>query len=117
DQHLLQKKQKEHEDKAAEWMRKAELAVDKSQDDLARAALERYQSFTSLAEGYTRQVADQRLQVDTLKNAMEKLHQKLAEAHAKCDLLLAQHRRARALNAATDAQLAIGDRSTVASFD
>ena len=117
DQHLLQKKQKEQEDKAAEWMRKAELAVDKEKDDLARVALERYQSFTKLAEDYTRQVADQKLQVDTLRNALDKLDQKLSEAHAKCDLLLAQHRRARALNTATDAQLAIGDGSNVASFD
>ncbi len=97
DQHLLQKKQKEQEDKAAEWMRKADLAVGKGQDDLARSALERYQSFTKLAEGYTRQVADQRLQVDTLRNALDKLDQKLSEARAKSDLLLAQHRRARAL--------------------
>ena len=28
DHHLLEKKQKENEDKVAEWMRKAELAVD-----------------------------------------------------------------------------------------
>jgi len=117
DQHLLQKKQKEQEDKAAEWMRKAELAVAKGQDDLARSALERYQSFTKLAEGYTRQVADQRLQVDTLRNALDKLDQKLSEARAKSDLLIAQHRRARALNTASDAQLAVGDRSNVASFD
>jgi phage shock protein A len=117
DQHLLEKKQKAQEDKAAEWMRKAELAVGKGQDDLARSALERYQSFTKLAEGYTHQVADQRLQVDTLRNALDKLDQKLSEAHAKCDLLLAQHRRARALSKASDAQLAVGDRSNVASFD
>ena len=117
DQHLLQKKQRDQEDRAAEWMRKAELAVDKGQDDLARAALERFQSFTKLAEGYGRQVADQRLQVDALRNALDKLDQKLSEARAKCDLLLAQHRRARALDTASDAQLAVGDRSNVASFD
>ena len=117
DQHLLQKKQRDQEDRAAEWMRKAELAVDKGQDDLARAALERFQSFTKLAEGYGQQVADQRLQVDTLRNALDKLDQKLSEARAKCDLLLAQHRRARALDTASDAQLAVGDRSNVASFD
>jgi len=117
DQHLLQKKQVEHEDKAAEWMRKAELAVDKKQEDLARAALERYQSVTKVAEDYGRQSADQRLQVDTLRNALEKLDQKLDEARAKCDLLIAQHRRARALDRASDAQLAIGDASNVANFD
>ena len=117
DQHMLEKKQAEQQDKAAEWMRKAELAVDKGQEDLARAALERYQSFTQLAAGYAQQVNDQRLQVETLRSALGKLEQKLAEAHAKSDLLVAQHRRARALGKATDAQLAIGDRSNVASFD
>src|SRR5947207_2966621 len=37
DQHLLEKKQKENEDKVSEWMRKAELAVNKKDDDRARA--------------------------------------------------------------------------------
>ena len=41
DQHLLQKKLKEHEDAMNQWTRKAELAVQKQQDDLARAALQR----------------------------------------------------------------------------
>jgi phage shock protein A len=117
DQHLLRKQQQEHQDQAAEWMRKAELAVDKQQEDLARAALTRFQSFTKLADDYGRQSADQQLQVETLRNALDKLDQKLAEARAKCDLLVAQHRRARALDRASDAQLAIGDTSTIATFD
>src|SRR5258708_34284271 len=91
DQHLLQKKQAEQEDKSAEWMKKAELAVDKQQDDLARAALERYQSFTKLAERSAQQVADQRNQVHALRSALGQLEQKLTEARAKRDLLIAQH--------------------------
>src|SRR5438552_15702639 len=57
DQHLLEKKQKEHEDEAAKWMRKTELAVAKKQDDLARAALERYQTSQQRAESYKRYAA------------------------------------------------------------
>src|ERR1700760_706410 len=41
DQHLLEKKQKENEEKISDWNRKAEMAVGKKQDDLARAAIER----------------------------------------------------------------------------
>ena len=36
DQHLLSKKHKENEAAAGEWVRKAEIAVEKQQDDLAR---------------------------------------------------------------------------------
>ena len=117
DLHLLQKKQAEQEDKSAEWMKKAELAVDKQQDDLARAALERYQSFTKMAESYTQQVAEQRGQVESLRKALDQLEQKLAEARAKSDVLIAQHRRARALDKASDAQLAAGGTGPAAGFD
>jgi phage shock protein A len=44
DQHMLEKKLRENEDTARDWMRKAEIAVDKLQDDLARAALDRFQT-------------------------------------------------------------------------
>src|SRR6202142_3106418 len=64
DQHLLDNKRKENEDKVTEWMRKAELSVDKKQDDLARAALLRVESFRDLSENFTQQVADQKAQVE-----------------------------------------------------
>src|SRR5579862_1168681 len=116
DQHLLEKKQKENEEKVAEWMRKAELAVDKKQDDLARAALQRVQSYRELCEGYGQQIVDQRAQVDNLKTALRQLEQKLTEAQAKADLLVAQHRRARAVGKDSDAKMNGGNGSAHA-FD
>jgi len=117
DEHLLQNKQKEYEEKGAEWTRKAELAVDKRQDDLARAALQRVESYRELTEGFAQQVSDQKAQVENLKTALRQLEQKLAEAQAKADLLIAQHRRARAVGKASDAKLAGGNGSSANAFD
>src|SRR5438552_5096768 len=100
DQHMLEKKWRENEDFGKDWMRKAETAVDKSQDDLARAALDRFQTSQRLAQSYREQVDDQKAQVETLKGALVKLEQKLDEAKSKRDLLLARHRRGIALGKA-----------------
>ena len=104
DQHLLENKQRENADKIGEWMRKAELAVDKKEDDLARASLERVESYRELSENFAQQVADQKAQVENLKTALRQLEQKLAEAEAKADVLIAQQRRARAVAKASDAR-------------
>src|SRR5271154_6802210 len=105
DQHLLQKKKQEHDERAAEWRRKAELAVAKQQDDVARTALERSVSYRRAAESFSQQLEDQAVQVENLKGALRKLEAKLSEAQAKSDILIAQHRRARAVERATDAGL------------
>jgi len=117
DQHLLEKKQKENEEKVAEWMRKAELAVDKKEDDLARAALERVESYRELRDNFAQQIIDQNAQVENLKTALRQLEQKLNEAESKADLLIAQQRRARAVSKASDARMAMGDNSKAAAFD
>lgn len=117
DQHLLKKKRVENEERATEWMRKAGLAVDKKDDDLARAAIERATGYRNLGESYAQQTADQTVQVENLKSALVRLERKLTEAQAKSDLLIAQHRRARALDRAGSAQVKIGDGSNEASFE
>jgi phage shock protein A len=117
DQHLLEKKQKENADKVAEWMRKAELAVDKKEDDLARVSLQRVESYRELSENFAQQIADQKAQVENLKSALRQLEQKLAEAQGKADLLIAQHRRARAVSKASDARFAVNDNGKAATFD
>ena len=120
DQHLLEKREKENEDKHAEWMHRAEMAVDKHDDELARAALERSMSYEQMRESFNQQIADQKIEVENLKSALHKLQQKLAEARAKADLLISQHRRSRAMSKAADAHAAAGQDgsgSRSATFD
>ena len=118
DQHLLEKKHKESEDKTAEWHRKAELAVEKKRDDeLAKAALERSLSYKQMSESFAQQVADQKTQVENLRTAFHKLEQKLAQAQAKSDLLIAQHRRSRTAKRAGEAHAAMTHSAGSVTFD
>jgi phage shock protein A len=104
DQHLLQKKLKEHEEAMNQWNRKAELAVQKQQDDLARAALGRSLSNQQLAAGFAQQLEDQTTETETLRNAFDRLQQKLHETRSTCEMLIAQHRRARTVGKANVAR-------------
>jgi len=117
DQHVLEKRLQDNEENERQWRRRAELAVDKGDDALARAALERAMSYQSMTVSFQQQVEDQKMQVENLKTALIKLQQKLAEAESKSDMLIAQHRRSRALGKATEAGLAMGDNSKAAAFD
>lgn len=118
DQHVLMKKHQEHAESAERWMKKAQMAVDKKDDELAKAAIERSMSCRAMAESFAQQVEDQRVQVENLKAALLKLERKLDEARAKSDLLIAQHRRARAISKAGDARAAVAaDPSTVSAWE
>jgi phage shock protein A len=117
DLHLLEKKRKENLEKETEWMRKAEMAVNKKDDMLARAALERSISFKQMASNFDEQIADQRTQVELLRDALNKLEQKIAEAEAKAELLIAQHRRTRAVGRAASASSAATAKDKTATFD
>ncbi len=117
DQHVLEKKLTENRESEQQWLRRAEMAVDKKDEALARAAVERAMSHKSMTESFRQQVEDQKMQVENLKSALLKLQQKLVEAQSKSDMLIAQHRRTRAMGKANDAGLAMGDDSKSAAFD
>jgi phage shock protein A len=106
DHHLLEKKRAENLSKEADWVRKAEMAVGREDEELARAALARSLASRDMAKSFDEQLADQRAQVENLKSALHKLETKLGEARAQADLLKALHRRARAANKAADVQSA-----------
>jgi phage shock protein A len=116
DEHLLISRRREKEQKVADWTRKAELAVDKKNDDLAREALERSESYREIAASYVQQVDDQKNQVDLLRTSLRKLQQKLEEARAKSELLIARNRRSRAMLRATEARDAFEQDKHEATF-
>src|ERR1017187_4518385 len=109
DEHLLGKKRAEHAEQAAEWRRKAELAVQKGHDDLARAALERALSHDQLTAGFASQAEDQKSEADTLRQALHKLDRKLNETRAHCEMLVAEHRRAKVVGRANKARPVVGN--------
>ena len=55
--------------------------------------------------------------MENLKSALHQLDQKLTEARAKSDVLIAEHRRARAVGKAADAQVAMEGAAKSSRFD
>jgi len=117
DQHLLEKKTAEHETAAADWKNKAALAVARGRDDMAREALERSVSHVEMGKSFVQQLEDQRGEAEALRSAFLKLQQKLTETRAHCDLLMAEHRRARAVGKSQQAQAAARTAKGTASID
>jgi phage shock protein A len=96
DEKLLKQRYEENESKSQDWQHKAELAVEKGEDDLAREALSRRNSFQQTADGFKDQYDQQSRQVEVLKDALHQLESKIQEAQTKQDLLIARARRAKA---------------------
>ena len=83
DEKQLQQRYQENQAKATDWQRKAELAVEKGQDDLAREALARRNAFQQTADGFKTQYEEQARQVEVLKDALRQLEAKIQEAQTK----------------------------------
>src|SRR5581483_11871348 len=96
DEQRLKERWELNQQQADEWQRKAELAVQKGQDDLAKEALARRNTFQQTAAGFKEQYEEQAKQVEQLKDALDKLEAKIQEARTKKDLLIARSRRAQA---------------------
>ena len=117
DLHVLERKRTEDAEREASWMRKADLALAKPDEALARAALERAVSTRKMMTAFDEQIADQKVQVENLKSAFSKLETKLAEARGKADVLVARTRRSRIISRTADAELEAGASARSATFD
>ncbi len=99
------------------WYERAELALQKGEEDLAREALTRRKAFKESFDGLNNQLLAQGGQVEMLKRSLIKLEGKIAEAKTKKDMLKA---RAQAAKAQQQLQSAVGDmgaNSAMAAFE
>ena len=92
--HKLQGRSKEKKAEAEVWMRKAEQAIQQSNDDAARGALTRHNDIMRQAERYQQQQKEQEQLVVTMRGALRQLEAKITEVETTIDLLVARRRNA-----------------------
>jgi len=90
DEQKLYQRYLDAQNQATEWQHKAELAVQKGADDLAKEALGRRNTFQETADGFKAQYDEQKKEVELLKDSLGKLEAKIQEAETKKDLLIAR---------------------------
>jgi len=105
DWHVLEKKKIENAASQTEWIRKAELALAKGDEPLARVALERSIPFETAVRNFSEQLDDQSRQVEALKSVLQQLESKLTETRSQAEILIARYRRARTAQRAATAAL------------
>ena len=70
DEKRLGRQYKENQAQAESWMEKAKLAVQKGNDELAKAALERKTEYEGLAAEYKKQWEAQKASVEKIKDSL-----------------------------------------------
>lgn len=102
---------------AADWERKAVLAVKSGNDPLAKEALLRKQEYDNTARQYQTQWEAQHNTVEGLKGSLRQLQQKIEEAARKRNLLVARVKRAEAQKRIQQTMTSLSDNSAFKVFD
>ncbi|KAM3113312.1 PspA/IM30 family protein [Phormidesmis sp. 146-33] len=100
-----------------EWYRRAQLALQKGDENLAREALTRRKSYQETAEAMQSQLGQQASVVTQLKQNMMKLESKISEAKTKKDLYIARARSAKASQQLNDMLSGVGTGSAMNAFE
>jgi len=91
----LEKKEQELRDEATEWERKAVLALESDDEDLAREALRRKARTLNEADRARARAAEQATAADAMKGQLERIEAKVDDLKARKKTLAAQVRQAR----------------------
>lgn len=117
DEKRLAKQAEQEAANAAEWERRAMLAIKAGDDNLAKEALTRKKEHDTLAETLKTQWQKQKQSVDQLKQALRLLNSKIEEAKRKKNVLIARKKRAEAQKAIQETMSGLANASAFETFD
>lgn len=117
DEKRLQKQFQNEASVAAEWEKKAMMAIRAGDDALAKEALMRKKEHDSLAAQFQDQWQKQKAATDKLKIALRALNHKIEEAKRKKNVLIARKRRAVAMKQINETMSGLSDTSAFDTFD
>lgn len=110
-------KQKEQADALAEdWYKRAQLALTKGEEELAKEALSRRQQQMETAEGLQIQIDMQAQAVDKLYEGMQALEAKILESKAKKEQMVARARTAQSTQKVNDMLGGITGKTSMDAF-
>jgi phage shock protein A len=90
----LQKRNKEQQSEATQWLKKAEQAIQQNNENAARDFLGRYNGLIRQAARYQQQQREQDQLVTTMRNVLRQLETKISEVDTTIELLTARKRNA-----------------------
>lgn len=117
DEKRLAKQAEQEAANAAEWERRAMLAIKAGDDNLAKEALQRKKEHDSLATTLKDQWSKQKNAVEQLKTALRVLNAKIEEAKRKKNVLIARKKRAEAQKAIQETMAGLNNASAFETFD
>ncbi len=116
-QKRIQNQAEQAEAQSRTWYERAELALKKGEEDLAREALSRRKTYQDTATALNTQLQGQAGQVEALKKSLVQLEAKIAEAKTKKDMLKARAQAAQAQEQLQSAVGSLGTNSAMAAFE
>ena len=102
---------------ATTWYQRAQLAMQKGDESLARDALAHWQPYQTTAETMKLQLEQQELIVTKLKQDMRILEHKIAEAKTRKDLYIARARSAQAAQRIHEMMGQMNTKSSLSAFE
>jgi len=117
DEKRLQKQAEQELATAADWERKAMMAVRAGNEELAKEGLLRKKEHDTMATTYQTEWQKQKTQVEQLKRALRMLNDKIEEASRKKNVLIARKKRAEAQKSIQETMHGLKDQSAFETFD